>query len=92
MRRYLTNLFTLKAADYGNRGMPALEVSELFFVPGYISACGDALYRATIFNDRLCCDAELLALTMSLGCRVELSHLLQYRTALTIGWLHSSQG
>jgi len=43
MRRHLTNLFTLKAADYDNRGMPALKVSELFFVSGYISACGDAL-------------------------------------------------
>jgi hypothetical protein len=43
VKRYLISLFTWKAADYGTRGMPALEVPELFFAQGYISACRDAL-------------------------------------------------
>jgi hypothetical protein len=43
IRRYLASHFILKNSVYSACGVPALEVSSLLFVQGFISACGDAL-------------------------------------------------
>jgi hypothetical protein len=51
IRRYLTSLFTSKIVVHGERSIPALEVPELFFVQGSISACGDALLLSDL-SDR----------------------------------------